>query len=52
MTQQINQLLQPMLEQYSSFPPPEHSLDYSDYNYKFMAYPILHNLTQSIADKL
>ena len=23
-----------------------------DFNYKFMAYPILHNFTQGIADKI
>lgn len=27
-------------------------LDYSEYNYKFMAYPILHNLTQTAADRI
>jgi hypothetical protein len=56
MYRQIHGWVGPLLPPYSAIEKRgemrNNVVDYSEYNYKFMAYPILHNLTQTVADKI
>ncbi len=53
---EIHKLLSPLLPTYQVFEKrgelKNQVFDYSEFNFKFMAYPILHNFTQTVADKI
>lgn len=56
MYREINKLLEPLLPPSQCFEKrgewKNNVVDYSEFNFKFMAYPILHNFTQNVADKI